>query len=74
MTAVHDAVGQLANKLDQIEQLITERDVSQAAVVQAQVERVDTLIDRLRGEQPAEQAPEVSADWQEAPASPGLMG
>lgn len=72
MTAVHDAVGTLAGRLDQIEQLLDERDASHAAVVQAQVERADGLIARLKQEQPAGQAPETSSAWQEASAS-GLM-
>lgn len=80
MTAVHEAVGQLADKLNQIEQLINERDADHSAVVQAQIERADSLIERLKQEQPPGEAIENHSEWQEAPQPPttssehGLMG
>ena len=70
MTAVHEAVGQLASKLDQIEQLINERDADHSAIVQAQIERADLLIGRLKSDEPPGQAVETAAEWQEAPLDP----
>lgn len=74
MTAVHEAVGQLADKLNQIEQLINERDADHSAVVQAQIERADSLIERLKQEQPPGEAVESTSEWQEAPVTPSEHG
>lgn len=70
MTAVHEAVGQLASKLDQIEQLINERDADHSAIVQAQIERADSLIDRLKSDEPPGEAAESASEWQEASQPP----
>lgn len=78
MTAVHDAVGQLAAKLDQVEQLVAQQSASHIAVIQAQVDRVDQLITQLRGDQPDGQAPESADVWSDVTPTEhqhsGLMG
>jgi septal ring factor EnvC (AmiA/AmiB activator) len=52
MTAVHDAIARLADRLDAVEQLIKDRDESHVAAISTQVERVDTLLTSLKDEIP----------------------
>lgn len=50
MSAVHDAVARLADRLDLVEQAITERDKSHVDALSAQVERADRMLAFLRDE------------------------
>jgi hypothetical protein len=50
MTAVHDAIARLADRLDAVEQLIKDRDESHVAAISTQVERVDMLLAGLKDE------------------------
>ena len=63
MSAVHDAVARLSDRLDLVEQLIKDRDESHVAAVSAQVERIDTLLTELKDE-----LPEAPADEQPPPS------
>jgi hypothetical protein len=66
MSAVHDAVARLSDRLDLVEQLIKDRDDSHVAAVSAQIERVDTLLADLKDELPEsptnEQPPSDTAE------------
>lgn len=55
MTAVHDAVAKLADRLDRLEQLVDERDESHVIAVGEQTDRIDALMSRLRDEPAASQ-------------------
>jgi ribosome assembly protein YihI (activator of Der GTPase) len=52
MTAVHDAIARLSDRLDVVEQVIRERDQSHVDAVAAQVGRMDNLLAELRDEVP----------------------
>ena len=64
MTAVHDAVMKLTERLDLLEQRIDARDASHRDAVAAQVDRVDTMLRRLGDESdgPAEAHSEAHHD------------
>jgi chromosome segregation ATPase len=74
MSAVHEAVNQLAQRINELEILMQQRDDSHVEAVNEQIARTDGLITRLRDESAGSrehQAPESSAD----PAQPeGLLG
>lgn len=50
MSAVHDAVARLADRLDLVEQAIRERDQSHVNALSTQVDRVDKMLTFLRDE------------------------
>lgn len=61
MSVVHDAIDQLSQRLDELEDLVAQRDQSHRDAVQAQIDRLDNLATRLRdepttGEHQAEEA------------------
>lgn len=62
MSAVHDAINRLSGRLDELAQIVAQREQSHLDSVNAQVSRADTLIARLRDESTEHQAPEASAD------------
>ena len=72
MTAVTEAIDRLAQRLDELEDLVAQRDQSHCDAVQAQISRLDNLAARLRDE-PAgssgRQAPELTASGLLDPAS-----
>lgn len=69
MTAVQDAVGQLAAKLDQIETLMNAQEADHIAAVNDQIARADNLIARLQGNEDSGHS--VPGMTHEVPESPG---
>ena len=65
MTAVHEAIDRLAQRLDELTDLVEQRDKSHYDAVQVQIDRLDTLTARLRDEPVStggHQAPETTAN------------
>jgi hypothetical protein len=62
MTAVHDAINRLAGRIDELAAIVAQREQSHIESVNAQIDRADTLIARLRDEPTEHQAPEATAD------------
>ena len=65
MTAVHDAVDRLAQRINELEILMQQRDQSHIEAVNTQINRTDELLDKLRTESASSvehQAPETSTD------------
>lgn len=61
MSAVHDAVARLADRLDLVEQAISERDKSHVDALSAQVERTDRMLAFLRDENTQAEQPAAPA-------------
>lgn len=79
MSAVHDAVARLADRLDLVDQAIRERDTSHVDALSAQVERADQMLAFLRDESVSEPSTaHVSVPEAESTAltdhDPGLLG
>lgn len=64
MSAVQDAVGQLAVKLDQVERLMNDQEAAHTAALNEQIARADELIARLQGTQSltVHEAPESAVE------------
>jgi hypothetical protein len=64
MTAVHDAIARLAERVDALEALLQGRDQSHTEAVNGQADRVDDLITKFSDQPVADkhQAPETTAD------------
>lgn len=62
MTAVHDAINRLSGRLDELAQIVAQREQSHIESVNAQIARADSLIAQLRDEPAEHQVSEVSAD------------
>jgi hypothetical protein len=79
MSAVHDAVARLADRLDLVEQAIQERDKSHVDALSAQVDRADQMLAFLQDEstpEPSVTHASVPEAESTAPAEhdPGLLG
>jgi hypothetical protein len=64
MTAVHDAIARLAERVDALESLLQGRDQSHIEAVNGQANQVDDLITKFSDQSAADkhQAPETTAD------------
>jgi hypothetical protein len=71
MTAVHDAVAKLTERLDLLEQRIEARDMSHRDAIATQADRVDTMLRRLDDKPDAHQEPAEPVARPEPDAHPG---
>lgn len=57
MSAVHDALARLSDRLELVMQAVTEREKSHVEVLDAQVQQVDAMLATLRDEAPTAHEP-----------------
>lgn len=79
MSAVHDAVARLADRLDLVEQALAERDKSHVDALSAQVDRADRMLAFLRDESVQDDGPAAEHGAEVDPSvptahEPGLLG
>lgn len=79
MSAVHDAVARLADRLDLVEQALAERDKSHVDTISAQVDRADQMLAFLRDESVQDDGPVTEHGAEVDPSAPtshdpGLLG
>jgi predicted nucleic acid-binding Zn-ribbon protein len=56
MSAVHDAIARLSDRLDLVEQAVKDREQSHVDAISAQVDRADQMLALLRDESAAQSA------------------
>lgn len=72
MSAVHDAIARLSDRLDLVEQAVKDREQSHVDAISAQVDRADQMLALLRDEGASEPAADIESP--EPTTHEGLMG